>query len=326
MAVARRPDGPGAALTSGRAFGIDVEATFDIPCVPTVAQNGSVRTRLELTHRDDLARMWMSDGAEMLIDRRLANGRRLMTIERNSAHGFRIWASRFGHHIVAEDGLHIWSALPPVAPWRWQRLLFAQVLPLAAALRGLDPFHASGIVIDRKAFAFVAASGTGKTSVAAHLVADGAGFMTDDVLSLGWDGNDVIAHPGPAMTSVAPAELAAMKQTGRERLGSSIGRERGKRHLRPPVVGDPHRLAAFIVLSRESDGALRLERVSNPDPRLLLSSSFITYVRSSDHLVTHLDTCARIAETVPIYQLSVPRAVSAQDAARFFRERSEDLQ
>lgn len=313
-------------MTTGRAFGIDIESTFDIPCVPRVARNGSVRTHVELAARDDLERMWTSRNAEMLIDRRLANGRRLMTIERDPARGYRIWASRFGHHIVSEDGLHISSALPPVAPWRWQRLLFAQVLPLAAALRGLDPFHASGIAMNGQAFAFAAVSGSGKTSVAAHLVAEGAGFMTDDVLSLEWDGNDVIAHPGPAMTSVAPAELAAMKQAGRGRLGSSIGRELGKKHLRPPVVGEPHPLAAFIVLSRERDGKLRLERVLNPEPRLLLSSSFITYVRSSDHLVTHLDTCARIAETVPIYQLRVPTDVSAQGAARFFQEQIEDLQ
>jgi hypothetical protein len=262
----------------------------------------------------------------MVIDRRLADGRRLMTIEHDQEVGFRIWASRFGRHIVSNDGLHVESALPAVPAWRWQRLLFAQVLPLAAALRGLDPFHASGVVLGDKALAFVAASGTGKTSIAANLVGGGASFLTDDVLSVELSGGEVIAHPGPAMASIAPEELAAMNNEERARLGPGIGSEHGKKHVKPSVVSKPHRLAAFFFLIREPDvERLQIEPMTTPDPRMLLGSSFINYIRSDDHLVTHLETCAKIAEAIPVFWLRIPPRVSASAAAAAVRDRVKDI-
>jgi len=307
-----------------RAFGIDIESSFRIPCIPEVAPNGSGHTSIELVTPDALERRWRGARPEVVIDRRLSNGSRLMTIHHDREAGYRIWASRFGRHLITNDGLRVVSALPAVAPWRWQRLLFAQVLPLSAALRGLDPFHASAVVIGERAVALVAASGSGKTSLAAHLVARGAPFMTDDVLSLELDGEGVLAHPGPAMTSVAPEELAVMSAGGRMALGPSIGREVGKRHLMPPVVDRAHPLGAFVVLVRNADvKRLELQKVQAPDARLLLSSSFITYLRSPEHLVTHLDTCARISESVPVIELRVPPRTTAVEVAAFVADRLE---
>jgi hypothetical protein len=308
----------------GRAFGIDIESSFRIPCIPEAAPNGSEHTSIELVTPEALERMWRGARPEVVIDRRLADGRRLMTIDYDREAGYRIWASRFGRHLITNDGLQVVSALPAVAPWRWQRLLFAQVLPLSAALRGLDPFHASAVVLGERAVALVAASGSGKTSLAAHLVARGAPFMTDDVLSLQLDRGRVLAHPGAAMTSIAPKELASMSARGRAALGPSIGREAGKKHFMPPVVDRPHPLGAFVVLVRNADvERLELETVQAPDARLLLSSSFITYIRSPEHLVTHLDTCARISESVPVVELRVPPWTTAAEAAALVSDRLE---
>ncbi len=310
-----QPDVATGLAIRGRAFGIGIESTFRIPCIPEFATNGSQPTHVELLSAAELDGSWRPRGAELIIDRRLGD-KRLMTIEHDADRGYRIWASRFGRHIVSNDGLNVSSALPPVTPSRWQRLLFAQVLPLAAALRGLDPFHASAVAVDGRALAFVAASGSGKTSVAGHLVAQGASFMTDDVLSLAFAGTELLAHPGPAMTSISPQEVRAMPKEQRARLGPSVGREIGKNHFKPLVVAEPQRLAAMFFLQRHTSAArLSVEAIRNPDPRLLLSSSFITYVRRPEHLVTHLETCARIAETVPMFELQIPENTTARATA-----------
>jgi hypothetical protein len=311
-------------MNRARAFGIDIESSFPIPCLPESSRNGTGRTSVQLASTKAVDRDWRAAEAESIIDRRLPTGRRLMTVDYHPELGYRIWASRFGRHLVASDGLNVLSALPAVPAWRWQRLLFAQVLPLAAALRGLDPFHASAVVVGDKAFAFVAASGSGKTSLAAHLVANGAGFMTDDVLSLELDGDRVLAHPGPAMASIAPEELRAMSAEGRGELGNCIGKESGKKHFNPPVVDRPYPLEAFYFLVRNGDSPrISIERVQSPDPRLLLASSFITYVRTPDHLLTHLDTCAHLARSGAIFEVRIPAGVDARTGAAFVREHLE---
>ncbi len=104
------------------------------------------------------------------------------------------------------------------------RLLFAQVLPLAATLQGLELLHASAVVLDGRTIAFSAPAGTGKTSVAAHLVAGGASLLTDDVLALELSNDGLVAHSGAPVLAVADAELKAMTGDGRARLGVAIGR------------------------------------------------------------------------------------------------------
>ena len=66
-----------------------------------------------------------------------------MTIDRDAAGAFRVVTPGLGAHLVSADGSTIDSDVPRIAPQFWQRPFFAQVLPLAAALNGLELFHAT---------------------------------------------------------------------------------------------------------------------------------------------------------------------------------------
>ena len=170
----------------GRAFGIEVAAQLPVPGIPEV--NGASELRLTTVMRlvsvAELERQWRGYPVESIIDRRFGDGRLMMSVERADNVGYRIYAPRHGRHLVSNDGTMLCSVLPRVPEWRWQRLMFAQVLPLAAALHGLPLVHASAVALGGRALAFVAPSGTGKTSVAAHLVARGASLLTDDALAV----------------------------------------------------------------------------------------------------------------------------------------------
>src|SRR5207342_3502002 len=130
-------------------------------------------------------------------------------------------APGFGTHLVANDGSLIRSSLPEKGEV-WQRLFFAQALPLAAALNGLALFHASAVVLDEQAYAFVGLSGSGKTSIAAQLVARGAQMLTDDVLALELADGEVSAFAGPARISIERSELDSLDRDGRQRLGQPL--------------------------------------------------------------------------------------------------------
>ncbi len=298
----------------GHAFGIDIDSSIVVPELPAGHElDGNPRVTLERADPEGLKRAWPAHGVERVLERVRPNGRPMMVVERHTELGFHIWAPHYGRHLVSADGAHIRSALPAVSPWRWERLLFAQVLPLAAALSGRELFHASAVALDGGAVAFVGLTGAGKSSIAAHLVADGAGLVADDVLALERTPGGVSSHPGSGLAGVAPHELASMSASGRARLGRPVGKA-DKSYLAVPIVERALPLRALYFITRTDHENVEIAP-SESVPTRLLGSSFIAYLRSPEHLVEHLEVCTHIAATVPILELSVPPTARASDVA-----------
>jgi hypothetical protein len=307
----------------GHAFGIDLEPTFAVPELPVRPEATRLPVSvLESATAAELRRSWPRTATPVLT-RTLADGSLVMAVERDDDSGFQIWAPRYGRHHVSSNGLRIRSALPRIAPWRWERLLFAQVLPLAAALQGRELFHASAVALNGVVLAFVGAPGAGKSSVAAHLVARGASLVTDDVLALGSNGAGVVAHPGTHLAGVYRHELAAMGAAGRARLGRRLG-EAHKAYLASPVVDQALLLGAVYFLSRGSGKSIEITR-NFAMAEKLLGSGFISYLELPSLLVQHLDMCARIAETVPTLEVSSPASAGAIEVAAAVEAHAETL-
>jgi hypothetical protein len=314
--VTAAPSGaaPGATRWCGRAFGLGVESAVAIPGVPESPQRGgSRRVLIELAGRKELEAAWDEGDTTALVDVR-DGARTLLSVAWQPGLGFRVWAPRYGLHLVAEDGRRIRLALPREPAWRRQRLLFAQSLPLAAVLQGLELFHASGVVADGRAVAFAAASGTGKTSVAVHLVARGAELLTDDVLALEPTANGVLAHPGAGLASVARSEVERISKAGRRRLGTVIGRTE-KLQLAASPVAEPSLLSLIYFLRRVRRGSLEIEELSPPDPRRLLTSSYLSYLRFPARARRQLELCAQLERTARVFQVAVPPTVPADEVA-----------
>jgi hypothetical protein len=301
-------------------FGLQVESRVPIEAAPLRrASAGSRRVSLEQVAPPALAKLWRSHEARSVIDRRTPRGHVVMSIDSHPYLGYRIAAPRHGRYVVSGDGTQIHFALSPAPGWRWQRLLFAQALPLAAALQGLELFHASAVAIAGQAVALVAASGTGKSSVAAHLVAGGAAFVTDDVLALEPVDGAVLAHPGPRLTGIYASDLRPLESDGRGKLGHVVGRS-GKVYLSVPTIEHVPPLADVYFLERSEERELRIVDSSPPDPRLLLSSSFIWYLTEAAFLVEHLDVCSRLAQAVRMSRVLIPASVGAPAVASAVEE------
>ena len=300
----------------GRAFGLELDAPYALPGLSeSNGRAGSRRASLELVPTASVERAWPAREGRTLVERTFPDGRLMMRIEEHPELGYRIWAPRYGRHLVSADGTGISSALPRLAPWRWQRLLFAQVLPLASALQGLELFHASAVSLRGRVIAFAGGSGVGKTSLAAHLVAGGATLATDDVLTLEPANGGVLAHPGSARASVDEHELQAMAPEGREALGEEVGRS-DKIHLALPVLDRPQPLSLLYFPRRSQiPGEVGIARLEPPGTRELLAASFLLYLQSPARLLTHLDVCACIARSVPTYRVLLPSDVPSRDAA-----------
>lgn len=302
---------------AGAAFGLALDAT-GLGDLDTLAAGGARRS-VEVVVLDDadaLTRELKASPRACLLDRRFPSGRQMLRIERLGGRGYWVAAPRYGRHLISADGRAIRSALPRVPPLQWQRLFFAQVLPLAAALQGLGILHASAVVLDGRALGFVAASGTGKTSLAVNLAAAGAELLTDDVLALDVSTATPTAYAGARLVSVARHEYAALEPTARARVGSVIGRT-AKVHVRPADARPSAPLAALYFLRRDSSrtGAVHIRPEERDGSRLVLGSGFITYLSEPQHLLAHLEASARIASEVPLFLVDVPGNRSAGEVS-----------
>ena len=319
MAVAERVVGlaeAAGAVTSGSAFGLAVEADFTVPALgaPTDAPR---RTTCRAVTAAELDAACPVDGWTQDVDLRHPDTRLFLGIRHHPEAGYRIWAPRHGRHLVSLDGTTILSALPQRAQLGWQRLFFAQALPLAAVLHGLEVLHASAVAVDGHGIAFTATSGTGKSSLGAHLVAAGAEFLTDDVLALEHGEGGLIAHPGLGRLSVAAHELASMDPAGRVRLGRRSGTG-DKVYVEPVEQAGAVPLRALFCLYRSTG----FERIGirehlPPEPRTVLGSSFLPYVRTPARLLNQLATCAAAVDSVRVFDVELPTAGDARAAAEF---------
>ena len=303
-------------------FGIAVDSDLTLPLSATAAGAHDRVTRLADVGPHVVDRYWRSAGSARVLERRRSDGRLVMSVDHDHGLGYRVAAPRNGRHLIAPNGETILSALPSTASWRWQRLLLAQVLPLAATLQGLELLHASAVVLDGHALGFVAPSGTGKTSTAAHAVAAGGTLLTDDVLALELVGDGIEAHPGTTRLSIDPSELGRMSAAGRQRLGSRLGRADGKDVLAVEVVEQRVPLGTLYFLERAASGRLRIEPLAS-DPVRLLANSFNTYVRTPRRVMTQLATVAQLAATTRMYAVGIPPGADAAGVARGILQHTE---
>lgn len=254
-------------------------------------------TRFRLVGAEEFEASWRAEGEAVAIHGTdTVDGQAFMRVWRTGAGSFHLEAAGHGAHLVSADGAACVSYLPD-DELRARRFLVAQTLPLASTLHGREVLHAAGAVVAGRLVAVSAASGTGKSTTLAHLLAAGAGFFGDDTLALE-PGPELLAHPGPPWLQLQPAVYERLSDSGRARLGAARG-ALGKLHfhLSPPLA--PRPLAAFITLrrdARESRSRVVTETLS-AEP--LLRAPYIGYVITPERLREQLDIIAHLSANVP---------------------------
>lgn len=298
----------------GRAFALEIEAPQPLVGVPEHDGAGAVGiVRLDFVSDADVDALWGTPNSRRLFARHFSDGTPYLTVDRAESIGFRVWAPGHGRYLVSEDGRDVAAAPPNDSGWWWQRLVLAQVLPIAASLQGIDLLHASAVAVAGKAVAITAEAGTGKTTLAANLLDHGADLLADDVLALELAGTEIVAHPGVALANVDPAQHAKLGARARERLATELG-EGDKLYVLGELADGPHRLAAVYFLRRDGTEA-KLVVEPEADARKLLGSSFVPYLDGPEYQLKHLDVCSRIAEQVPIFSLTAPVAMPPEELA-----------
>lgn len=300
---------------SGRSLGLEVDSNLEIASLgPSVGKRLARSVRLEVLPPGSL-RGEFPRHAPLVAEIMRGPGRPMMRVERDEELGYHVWAPHHGRHLVSLDGTSIRSSVAAPPDLRWERLLLAQPLPLAAVLQGLELFHASAVRLEAGIVAFVASSGTGKTSVAAHLVGGGASLVTDDVLALEPAPGGIVAHAGGKVLHLADAEMAAMTPNGAARL-RLLEQRSDKLQAVARLSTEPGRLAAVYFLTRSAAfEQLAIGALTPPSPRLLLGSAFLSYLSLPSRMRRQLELCALLAESVRTFEVRIPADFGAANLA-----------
>jgi hypothetical protein len=258
------------------AFGLDVYAS-PTPGVLAGSLAWPTSRWLELrldagVSRDD---GWPSEARRVGIQRD-EHGEVRFTVAAHERAGYRLAGDGYGEHLLSRDGLRLDCAPRGARDPDWQRFLIAQVLPFAAAVRGLEVLHAGAVVIGGRALLLLGASGAGKTTLALALTRLGAGFLADDAVALERSGERLLAHPG---TPIA-----------------AVGRGEAERLLKIPTVPAPAPLGGVLCLERSSDGPDKPHFEPLGDGAPLLASTFNLMLRDGERMGSLLEVCALVAQ------------------------------
>jgi hypothetical protein len=197
--------------------------------------------------------------------------------------------------------------------------------PIAAFLfcqLGYPTLHASAVVMDRGAVAFLGPTGKGKSTLAAAFLRRGAALLTDDILPLCVEPDGVYGLPGPPLMKLwqpTAEHTLGLPAEGLPNVTSSIDKKLLVINGQYPLAQAPAPLRALYVLNRRepSSGAtdqIQSQFISKREAMaVLLAQISYTAFPTPAETASFLPLFVRLASQVPIRVLSYPSRFDWQD-------------
>lgn len=180
------------------------------------------------------------------------------------------------------------------------------VLAHAVAAEGRLVLHASAVETGGRALAVAGPSGTGKSTLAAILCADGARLISDDALRCEGSADGAICFPGNRAIRLRPG--AASLARGIE--GAEVRETVDARTAAVPahVTSEPIELAAVIVpLPSREARALEVDRLGAMDGLVeLLRHPRLIGWRAADQIGRLFEATTTVARSVTVLRATIP--------------------
>ncbi|MGH9539097.1 MAG: hypothetical protein ACRD3H_14315 [Terriglobales bacterium] len=227
-----------------------------------------------------------------------------------SAHGHQICARRFDE--ASRESFEVY--------------LLGQALSFALVKCRLEPLHATSVVVNGEAVAFLGESGFGKSTLAACFLAAGYAILTDDVLILRKDGKKdggfFYAYPGPPRIKLYPqlvrrflgsASAGVAMNSASQKLVLPLGAAR--------VSPGPIPLKALYALEAPRPSPrrqpIRIVSLTSRESFLeLVKNTFNYRIVNPDRLQRQFKQTAQVVETMAVKRVSYPRILARIAAVR----------
>ena len=218
--------------------------------------------------------------------------------------------------VVDSEGARIWARGATDDVEETATYLLGPVLGFVLRLRGVNCLHASAVAVGDRACAFVGASGSGKSSLAAAFAREGHAVLSDDVTPVTERHCEFVAHPAYPRLRLWPDSVEGL--FGDANRMPRIVPTWDKRFLdlaSGPFAfqREPLRLAAIYLLEPGAEPAI--EPVSARDALVrIVADTYATYLLDRERRAGEFDFVSRMAERVRVRLLR--RGADLRDAGR----------
>lgn len=227
-----------------------------------------------------------------------------------------------GEFSVSADGRSISCRRAVSATWEsFQVYMLGQALSFALVKQGIEPLHATMVVVHGQAIAFLGDSGHGKSSLAACFLACGHRLLTDDLLVLEESDDHLVAHPGPPRIKLFPAVARRFLQSpdtptmngATEKLIVPLAEHQ---HCPVPVpLTAIYAVTAPVNACRTSD--VSIEPLSPREAFVrLLRATFNRRILCQARLARQFAAMTTIANRITVRRLSYPRSIDRLSEVR----------
>jgi hypothetical protein len=221
-----------------------------------------------------------------------------------------------GEFLVAADGSRITCRrIEASSVESFQVYMLGQALSVALVSQRFEPLHATAVVVDGEAVAFLGDNAFGKSSLAACFMAAGHRVLTDDLLIVRQSSNRLLAYPGPPRIKLFPK--IARRFLGQTANSVQMNRDTDK--LVVPIDRDrrcecPVPLKAIYSLTAPRDACRsRSVRIETLSPRetfvALLKGTFNRRLVTPQRLERQFRVMASLSNQISVKTLTYPRSV-----------------
>ncbi|MCC7417793.1 MAG: hypothetical protein IT176_11700 [Acidobacteria bacterium] len=291
-----------------RYAGFTLTSSVALPELPPAPRRtGDVRIvmsgRRSCASRGAWEHRWRFPSGRVRLNLASAGGRRLLQFP--GLCEFEIERDTISCHPAAD--------VPPITV---RHLLLDQVLP---ALLGSDRrlvLHASAVVLDGSAAAFLGAAGTGKSTIAAALALDGASTLTDDALVIRFAGRRALADPTYPGIRLWPSSRRLLGVWARARHRPVAHYTTKQRWSGSPVrfSGTPARVRHVFLLTPGKAAGVRLLS-GRMAIMAMLRHMMMLDVHDGDAGRRGLELAGRAASGIAVCRLVLPRGAAGLAAA-----------
>ncbi len=225
---------------------------------------------------------------------------------------FEYWISKNGRQVFCRNirsRKKKSGSAPDLAP-----IIFLQTNILSFSLLGIgfETFHASAVVIDGKAVAFLGESGYGKSTLAASFLRNGFSLLTDDVLAVHQKRGKFLTASGASQIKLLPQAAKSILPDAPTALAMNpVSHKLILRLAHEKLEPAPCEVGAFYILwprFKTARSEIRIQKLKFRDAVIsIIKSSHNLIVQKKGRLQKQMAVTSDLAKRVPVRAISYPR-------------------
>jgi hypothetical protein len=210
---------------------------------------------------------------------------------------------------VVRNGREV--VITPTAGCEEHSLCLFFIGPVLATLlhqRGMLVLHASAVLVDGEAVAFLGGSGWGKSTLAGAFYSRGYTMMSDDLVAVCFDGERLVAMPGFPQLKLWPESATALGDDAGALPQLHAHSDKRARRLHERYATEAAPLAQICLLDWGEN--LQMVALNSQDALLqLMAHSYCAALIDTSFAPQHFKQCAEVASRIPVARLTRPNSL-----------------